>query len=112
MITNNLNKLNQSQFILVSLTDRLDENIRIARSPVHATRNLESPCEAGMPSHASTLRSQIVHTFIQALRGCSTVGRTVASNTRDLRFESQHWQKVTCQLHNVEKTKTKKKRPG
>ena len=31
-LTNNLKKLNQSQFIVVSLTDKLDENIRIARS--------------------------------------------------------------------------------
>ena len=28
--------------------------------------------------------------------GCVTVGRVVASDTRDPRFESQHWQKFIC----------------
>ena len=44
--------------------------------------------------------------------GCGSVGRTVASDTRDPRFESSHRQKfVNCQLC-IEKTKIKKKRPG
>ena len=44
--------------------------------------------------------------------GCGTVGRAVNSNTRDLQFESQYRQKFICQLYNIEKTETKKKRPG
>ena len=50
--------------------------------------------------------------------GCGSVGRVVASNTRDPRFESSHRQTfiyiehfVYCQLC-IEKTKIKKKRPG
>ena len=42
--------------------------------------------------------------------GCGTVGRVVASYTRDLQFESQHWQKFICKLYNLEKTKIRKKR--
>ena len=41
--------------------------------------------------------------------GCGTVGRAVASNTRDRLFESQLWEKIICQLFTTEKTKTKKK---
>ena len=44
--------------------------------------------------------------------GCGTVGRAVASDTRDPRFESQHRQKFICQLHYMEKAKIKQTRPG
>ena len=44
--------------------------------------------------------------------GCGTVGRVVASDTRDPQFESQHRQKFICQLYNIEKTKIMKQRPG
>ena len=44
--------------------------------------------------------------------GCGTVGRVVASDTRDPWFESQHWQKFICQLFYLEKTKIMKQRPG
>ena len=46
--------------------------------------------------------------------GGGSVGRVVASNTRDSRFESQHRQNFSYQLYNrnTEKTKTKKRRPG
>ena len=41
--------------------------------------------------------------------GFGTVGRAVASDTSDPRFESLHRQKFICQLYNTEKTKIKKK---
>ena len=47
--------------------------------------------------------------------GCGSVGRAVASDTRDLRFESCHRQTFLwkiCQLSTLLKTKIKKKRPG
>ena len=44
--------------------------------------------------------------------GCGTVGRAVASYTRDTRFESQHWQNIIYQLYNIEKTEISKKMPG
>ena len=50
--------------------------------------------------------------------GCGSVGRTVNSDTRGLRFESSHRQKIIYIEHLststvcVEKTKIKKKRPG
>ena len=46
--------------------------------------------------------------------GGGLVGRAVAFNTRDLRFESQHWQIIyllICQLHDLKKTTIKIKRP-
>ena len=42
--------------------------------------------------------------------GCGTVGRAVASNTRDPQFKSQHGQKCVSPLSNIEKTKLKIKR--
>ena len=45
--------------------------------------------------------------------GCGSVGRAVASNTRDPRFESQHGQNFIYQLYIYkEKTKIKKKMQG
>ena len=48
-------------------------------------------------------------------RGCGSVGRAIASNSRGPRFESSHLLDFTfniyCQL-STEKTKIKKKRPG
>ena len=47
--------------------------------------------------------------------GCGSVGKAVASNTRGLRYESSHQQKLYWTLFTVscqEKTKIKKKRPG
>ena len=45
--------------------------------------------------------------------GCGTVGRAVASNTRDLWFESQHRQKFICHLcHWCRKDKNKEKEAG
>ena len=44
--------------------------------------------------------------------GCGTVGRAVASDTRDPRFASQYWQKFICQTNNIEKTKNKEKEAG
>ena len=45
--------------------------------------------------------------------GCGSVGRTVASNTRDLRFETRHWQNLIYQfIYQFEKPKIKKKGQG
>ena len=47
--------------------------------------------------------------------GGGSVGRAVASNSRDPQFESHHRQNFIYQLYNtniVEETKVKKKRPG
>ena len=48
--------------------------------------------------------------------GCGSVGRVVASNTRDPWFKSSHRQKFSYIEHLftlcIEKTKIKKKRPG
>ena len=44
--------------------------------------------------------------------GCGTVGKAVASNTREPQFDSQHRLRFICQLCNIEKTKVKEKRPG
>ena len=47
--------------------------------------------------------------------GCGSVGRAVASDTKDPQFKSRHRQTFTKHLftvHCVEKTKIKKKRPG
>ena len=47
--------------------------------------------------------------------GCGSVGRAVASDTRDPRLESRHWQTLIKHLFTVncvEKTKTKKKEAG
>ena len=44
--------------------------------------------------------------------GGGSVSRAVASDIRDLRFESQQWQNFIYQLYiEIEKTKIKKKRP-
>ena len=44
--------------------------------------------------------------------GGGSVGRAVTSDTRDPRFESQHWLTFVYQLYiEIEKTKIKKKRP-
>ena len=40
--------------------------------------------------------------------GCGSVGRAVASDTRDLWFESSHLSIINC----IGKTNIKKKRPG
>ena len=51
-----------------------------------------------------------VETFLGS--GCGAVGRAVAFNIRDPRFESQHRKIIyllICQLHDFEKTKIKKK---
>ena len=48
-------------------------------------------------------------------RGCGAVGRAVTFDTRLPRFESTHQLIIyllICQLHDLEKTKIKKKRPG
>ena len=44
--------------------------------------------------------------------GCGTLGRAIASYTRDLRFESQHPQKFISQFYTIEKTKIKIKKAG
>ena len=45
--------------------------------------------------------------------GGGSVGRAVASDTRDPRFESQHWQNFTYHLCiEIEKPIIKEKRPG
>ena len=46
--------------------------------------------------------------------GCGSVGRAVASDTRDLRFETSHWQDFIMNIFTVtvEKTKIKKKEAG
>ena len=33
-------------------------------------------------------------------RGCGSAGRAVAYDTKDLRFESRHWQNFIYQLYN------------
>ena len=43
--------------------------------------------------------------------GCGSVGRAVASDTRDPRFEFRHQQNFICQLYKS-KDKNIKKRPG
>ena len=43
--------------------------------------------------------------------GCGSVGRAVAADTRDPRFESSHRQNLST-INCIEKTKIKKKRPG
>ena len=51
----------------------------------------------------------------EAREVCDAVGRAVASNTRDPRFESGHRQKsftIKCIVSYFEKTKVEKKRPG
>ena len=55
-----------------------------------------------------------VATKFQKVNGYGSVGRAVASNTRDPRFESRYRQNFIYQLHNqfTEKTKLKKKRSG
>ena len=45
--------------------------------------------------------------FVVAGSGCGSVGRAIASNARDLQFESQHWQNFIYQC-SIEKTKIKK----
>ena len=42
---------------------------------------------------------------------CGSVGRVVASDTRDPRFESSHWQNFIYQLYN-RKDKNKEKEAG
>ena len=44
--------------------------------------------------------------------GCASLGSVVASTTRGPRFESSHWQKISCTylLLTVEKTKEKRGR--
>ena len=47
--------------------------------------------------------------------GCGRVGRTAASNIRDPRFDSSHWQflyRLLLTANIIEKTKIKKTRPG
>ena len=44
-------------------------------------------------------------------RGCGLVGRVVASNTRDLRFEFSDRQ-IVSNINCIEKTKMRKKSPG
>ena len=57
--------------------------------------------------------SNIINKFCPAGSGGGSVGRAVASDTRDLQLESQHWQTFIYQLYiEIEKTKIKKKRPG
>ena len=53
-------------------------------------------------------------TKFQKVNGDGSVGRAVASNTKDPRFESRYRQNFIYQLHNqfTEKTKLKKKRSG
>ena len=49
------------------------------------------------------------------LRGCGSVGRVVASDNIDPRFESSHWQilfTINCIINCVENTKLEKKKPG
>ena len=43
--------------------------------------------------------------------GCGSVGRAVASDTRDLRFKSRHWQNFIYQLYN-RKDENKEKDAG
>ena len=44
--------------------------------------------------------------------GCGSVGRELASKTRDLQLESQHWHNCIYQLCiEIEKMKIVKKRP-
>ena len=43
--------------------------------------------------------------FVVAGSGCGSVGRAIASNTRDLQFESQHWQNLSI---NVQLKRRKK----
>ena len=54
-------------------------------------------------------------TLTTAGSGCGSVGRAVASDTRDTQFESSHWQTFIEHLlavDCVEKTKIKKKEAG
>ena len=58
-----------------------------------------------------TLPSETTNWPMQwATAHCGTIGRAVASDTRDPQNESLHRQKFTCQLYNIEKMKLKKKR--
>ena len=58
-----------------------------------------------------TLPSETTNWPMQgATAHCGTIGRAVASDTRDPQNESLHRQKFTCQLYNIEKMKWKKKR--
>ena len=43
-------------------------------------------------------------------RGCGSVGRAVASGSRDSQFESSPWQ-ILFAINRIEKTEIKKKRP-
>ena len=57
----------------------------------------------------------VLKELIELGSGCGTVGRADASDTRDPRFKSHHRQiiyRFICQLHDIEKTKIKKKRQG
>ena len=52
---------------------------------------------------------EICFRFLQKnTRGCGSVGRAVAFVTRDLRFESLHWQNVINQFKKLEITHTHK----
>ena len=42
----------------------------------------------------------------------AVVGRAAASDSRDLQFESHHWQKFICLLYITEKMKITQTRPG
>ena len=56
-----------------------------------------------------------LYPYLEQVLGSSggSVGRVVASDTRDPWFESRHWVNLIYQLYNlsVENTKIKKKRP-
>ena len=49
--------------------------------------------------------------FVATGRGCDAVGRVVAFDTRDPRFESSHWHKFKWTTNCIEKTKITKQRP-
>ena len=65
---------------------------------------------AGVAPNSDLEEGQQVQDWILG-SGCGTVGRAVASDTRDPKFESSHLQ-FLCSLKCIEQMKIKKKRQG
>ena len=90
-----------------------DHQLAEGQAPADPGDNLRVHHDLGLtPLEAGGQQSRETNLRKEVLVSCGSVGRAVASDTRDLRLESQHWQNFNLSIVWYKKTKIKKKRPG
>ena len=102
--------------ILMKLWIHMDT--RVSSAPKASAVPDLVPKKSFLARHRVRKTATCLYNIIKSLKvgsGCGSVGRAVASDTRDPRLESRHWQTLIKHLFTVncvEKTKTKKKEAG